>query len=179
MAIAVSTGLKPKRPLAMNEGSALKIYAIISDMAEAIAAHTAAKGLAIARPIRKSRPVTHELMRNTCEMPLSQYVASDIMDVSETVDSGVAIGASRPRIDDAKSNIQVVATKGKVRELRLIDASSLLRPERPQVLIAAPKISSSHICHVLAKNVGNAQPTSMPLKPHKPSQPDWRSWSEK
>ncbi len=163
----------------MNEGSALKIYAIISDMAEAIAAHTAAKGLAIGRPIRKSRPVTHELMRNTCEMPLSQYVASDIMDEPETVGSGAVIGASRPRIDDAKSNIQVVATKGKVRELRLIDASSLLRPERPQVLIAAPKISSSHICHVLAKNVGNAQPTSMPLKPHKPSQPDWRSWSEK
>ena len=47
----------------------------------------------------------------------------------------------------------------------------MLNPVRTQVVSAAQSTSAIHIHTVLPSNVGNAQPTSTPLKPQRPCAP--------
>ena len=68
----------------------------------------------------------------------------------------------------ARRNIQVQSTKGKVKEFTFHGAITLLSPDRTHVVIAAHIMRAIHIPVVSPKNVGKAQPTSMPLKPHNP-----------
>ena len=71
----------------------------------------------------------------------------------------------------ASRNIHVQKTKGKVSELTFHGAITLLKPVRTHVVRAEQRTSASHIQTVLPMNVGNAQPTSAPLKPQRPCAP--------
>ena len=71
----------------------------------------------------------------------------------------------------ASRNIHVQKTNGKVNELTFQGAITLFNPVRTHVVSAAQSTSASHIQTVLPMNVGNAHPTSTPLKPQSPCSP--------
>ena len=71
----------------------------------------------------------------------------------------------------ASRNIHVQKTNGKVNELTFHGAITLLNPVRTHVVSAEQSTSASHIQTVLPMNVGNAHPTSTPLKPQSPCSP--------
>jgi hypothetical protein len=74
---------------------------------------------------------------------------------------------SRP----ASRKHHVQNTKGNVNELMRHGESMLFMPVRTHVVSAAHITSAIHIHMVGSRKVGSAQPTSMPLKPHRPSRP--------
>ncbi len=147
------------------------------DTAEATAAHIPAHLLLIKSPRRNIAPVTHELTKNTCEIPFNQYSISERMSylisgVKGAIPIEGRVCGDKPSIAlEASKNIHVVNTNEKVKELTLYGASILLNALYTQVDIIAHNISESHIRTESPINVGKAHPTSIPLNPHKPSSP--------
>lgn len=71
----------------------------------------------------------------------------------------------------ASRNNQVQNTKGNVSEFIFQEAIMLFNPVRTHVVMQAQSINAIHMSVVLPINVGNAQPTRIPLKPHRPHSP--------
>ena len=123
-------------------------------------------------------PVTHEFIRNTCAIPLSQYCTRPRKCMSRAScapkgSSGVpmCIGGIPLNRRAAKRKNQVQSTKGNVNVDIFHFSHILSSPERTHVVIAAHNISPSHIQTVFPRNVGNAHPTRHPLNPHRPWPP--------
>ncbi len=63
-------------------------------------------------------------------------------------------------------------TNGKVKEFTFHGAITLLKPRRTHVDSMAKNTIDTHISHESGEmKVGKAQPTRMPLKPHRPCSP--------
>ncbi len=146
--------------------------------AEPIAAQSAAHLLLISRAIKNKTPVTHELIRKTCDIPINQYFTTKrksrlISVLSWVVNVGVERNSPGiPAISlEARTKIQVVITNGQVSEFKFHFPTTLFIAVRIQTLNAAPKTSATHICQVFPKNVAKAPPTRIPLKPQRPSLP--------
>lgn len=170
MAMAVSTGLNPYSPLAIVSGAAPNCMAKRRPIPDPVMAHMAADRFDRANAAMKNIPVTHELIRNTCDMPFSQYMASEVGEYSAAIAVWIT-GGSSLNCCDAISTIHVRKTKGNVSELIFHDNIILLSPRCSHVVSMAKNISVTHIIVVLARNAGSAHPTSVPLKPHSPSEP--------
>jgi hypothetical protein len=155
-----------------------RAYAVRIDNAEPMAAHTAAQREAMRRPTKKSTPVTQLSIRNTWAMHLSHEMTNcPECSTPLVVRSAGSVGVercrgSKPNIArEANKKSQVLMTKGKVKEFTFHGFITLLRALRTHTVRAEQSASESHIHTVLPRNVGKAQPTNMPLKPHSPCRP--------
>ncbi len=102
---------------------------------------------------------------------MSKPNAEALLIVAGSAGSAMLSGASPCMARAAARNIHVQKTNGNVNELTRIGARMRFMPLRTHTVSAEQSISASHIAGVLLMNVGNAQPTSMPLKPHSPCRP--------
>lgn len=160
-------------------GSAWNAIATARAMADAAAAYIAALRLFTAIPARKIAPAAGELIKNTWEMPLSQYVTNAGIEVSSENEkwlsssgAGSASGVKPCMVLAASKNIHVSMTNGNVNEFMPLDSMTRFIAVRVHVESMEQNISVAHIPHVLERNVGKAHPTRMPLNPHKPCGPE-------
>ncbi len=127
-----------------------------------------------ARIAERNRTEFYKLLNQyDLEPGMPERLQRNSNDSLERGNSGDAIySVGRPFITRAASrNSQVVKTNGIVKELTFQGAITLLKPLRTHAVSAEQRISESHIQPVLPRNVANAQPTSIPLKPQSPCLP--------